>query len=64
MSDAGRATPANVSALVEALDERARQAGSEGATTAVKGVLASVAESLRGIESRLERLEEQVAELS
>lgn len=64
MSDAGRATPANVSALVEALDERARQAGSEGATAAVKGVLASVAESLRGIESRLERLEERVADLA
>jgi hypothetical protein len=62
MSEREAAAPANVAALVEALDQRARQAGSEGATTVVRGVLASVAESLSRIESRLERLEERVAE--
>lgn len=54
--------PSNVSALVEAIDARARQAGSEGAATLMRGTLASVSEVLSAIQDRLDHLEEALAE--
>jgi len=54
--------PSNVSALVEAIDARARQAGSEGAATLLRGTLASVSEVLSAIQDRLDHLEEALAE--
>lgn len=52
--------PSNVSALIDALDERARRAGSEGATTVLRGILGSVAEVLNGIELRLGHIEDRM----
>lgn len=62
MSDAGTtgSSPSNVAALIDALDERARQAGSEGATAVLRGILGSVAEVLNGIESRLGQIEDRM----
>ena len=61
MTDAPAPPPSpNVSALVEALDARARQAGSEGAASLVRGMLGTVAETLGTVEERLERIESQV----
>ena len=59
MTDAGSepASPSNVAAIVEALDVRARQAGTEGATTVLRGMLGSVSETLASIEHRLETME-------
>lgn len=54
--------PGNVSALVEAIDARARQAGSEGAATLLRGTLTSVSEVLSAIQDRLDHLEEALAE--
>lgn len=54
--------PSNVSALVEAIDARARQAGSEGAATLLRGTLASLSEVLSAIQDRLDHLEEVLAE--
>ncbi len=54
--------PSNVSALVEAIDARARQAGSEGAATLLRGTLASLSEVLSAIQDRLDHLEEALAE--
>lgn len=53
----------NVTVLVEALDERARQAGSEGAGTVLRGLVGSVAESLADLAVRLDRVEARVAAL-
>jgi polyhydroxyalkanoate synthesis regulator phasin len=61
-TESGPEPPANVAALVEALDQRARQAGSEGATTVLRGILGSVAEVLGRIEERLAGVEERLAE--
>ncbi|MBW3614658.1 MAG: hypothetical protein KY439_05020 [Actinobacteria bacterium] len=52
----------NVSALVEAIDARARQAGSEGAATLLRGTLGSVSEVLAAIQDRLDHLEEVLTE--
>ncbi|MDP9442724.1 MAG: hypothetical protein M3P34_11230 [Actinomycetota bacterium] len=52
----------NVSALVEAIDARARQAGSEGAATLLRGTLSSVSEVLTAIQDRLDRLEDLLAD--
>ncbi|MBW3555706.1 MAG: hypothetical protein KY454_02090 [Actinobacteria bacterium] len=54
--------PSNVSALVEAIDARARQAGSEGAATLLRGTLGSVSEVLAAIQDRLDHLEDVLAE--
>lgn len=51
----------DVSALVEALDARARQAGNEGAATLVRGVIGSLSETLTQIDDRLDRLEGSIA---
>lgn len=51
--------PMSVQALVEAIDQRARQAGTEGATTVLRGLLGTVADTLASIEGRLGSLEEQ-----
>jgi hypothetical protein len=56
--------PPNVNALVEALDARARQAGSEGAMTLLRGMLGTVSETMATIDERLERLEGRAAERS
>ena len=53
--------PADVAALVEALEARARQAGAEGSTALLRGMLGSVAEMMHGVEDRLGRLEEALA---
>ena len=53
----------NVTALIDALDARARQAGNEGAATLVSGMLATLAESLAGVDRRLEMIEESTARL-
>lgn len=60
MSD-GSQTSSDVSALVEALDARARQAGNDGAATLVRGVLGSLSESLTVLDERLDRIEASVA---
>jgi hypothetical protein len=61
MTDAGApSNQPNVSALVEALDQRARQAGSEGATNVLRGMLGSLAEALGSIEARLDRIEDNL----
>lgn len=57
----GSAAPANVAAIVDALDQRARQAGTEGATTVLRGMLGSVSEALSSIEHRLDSLEERLS---
>ncbi len=56
------APSSTVSALVEAIDARARQAGSEGAATLLRGTLSSVSEVLTAIQDRLDRLEDLVAD--
>lgn len=56
------APSSSVSALVEAIDARARQAGSEGAATLLRGTLSSVSEVLTAIQDRLDRLEDLVAD--
>ena len=55
MTDTG--PPPNVNALVEALEARARQAGSEGAMTLLRGMLGTVSETMSSIEERLGRIE-------
>lgn len=50
--------PTSVQALVEAIDQRARQAGTEGATTVLRGLLGSVSDTLASIEARLAAIEE------
>lgn len=65
MTDAGPPTstpgqpgpPPNVNALVEALEARARQAGSEGAMTLLRGMLGTLSETMGSIEDRLARIE-------
>lgn len=58
MSEAsGGTTSANVNAIVEALDRRAKQAGVEGAEVVVQSAIRSVSEALDAIEDRLARLE-------
>ena len=58
MSEAsGGTTSANVNAIVEALDRRAKQAGVEGAELVVQSAIRSVGEALDAIEDRLARLE-------
>lgn len=56
------ASSSTVSALVEAIDARARQAGSEGAATLLRGTLSSVSEVLSAIQDRLDRLEDLLAD--
>lgn len=56
------AASSTVTALVEAIDARARQAGSEGAATLLRGTLSSVSEVLSGIQDRLDRLEHLLAD--
>lgn len=56
------APSSSVSALVEAIDARARQAGSEGAATLLRGTLSSVSEVLTAIQDRLDRLEDLMAD--
>lgn len=48
----------NVAALVDAIDARARQAGTEGATTIVRGMVGSISELLSAIQDRLDHVEE------
>ncbi|MGH9286207.1 MAG: hypothetical protein ACRD0M_11135, partial [Acidimicrobiales bacterium] len=52
------AVPPQVAALVEALDQRARQAGAEGASTLLRTMFTTVAEALNGIEGRLDLMED------
>ena len=65
MSDAdaagAQAPSPNLTALVDALDARARAAGTEGATTVLRGMVGSVSETMGSIEDRLERLEQRLA---
>jgi hypothetical protein len=56
------AAPGDIGALVEALDRRARQSGTEGATNVLRGMVATITEVLGGLEDRLERIEGTVAE--
>ncbi|MEA3077285.1 MAG: hypothetical protein QOF60_2193 [Actinomycetota bacterium] len=56
MTDAG--PNANITALVEAIDARARQAGSDGAATLLRGMIGSVSEVLASIQDRLDRVED------
>jgi hypothetical protein len=49
---------ANITALVEAIDARARQAGSDGAATLLRGMIGSVSEVLASIQDRLDRVED------
>jgi hypothetical protein len=61
MTDAGESTPPpanNVAALVEAIDARARVAGSEGAATLLRGMIGSVSEVLGDVQDRIERVED------
>jgi outer membrane murein-binding lipoprotein Lpp len=61
MTDAGESTPPsanNVAALVEAIDARARVAGSEGAATLLRGMIGSVSEALGEVQDRIERVED------
>ena len=53
--------PPNVAALVDAIDTRARQAGSEGASAVMQRMLGSVTEVLSGIQDRLDQLEDAVS---
>ena len=55
MTDAG--PPPNENALVEALEARARQAGSEGAMTLLRGMLGTLSETMANIDERLGRIE-------
>lgn len=65
MTDAGGSPlppNANINALVEAIDARARQAGSDGAATLLRGMIGSVSEVLASIQDRLDRMEDLLAE--
>src|SRR5688572_14157035 len=65
MTDAGGSPlppNANITALVEAIDARARQAGSDGAATLLRGMIGSVSEVLASIQDRLDRMEDLLAE--
>lgn len=61
MSDAGPSA-ASVAALVEAIEARARQAGSESASSLLRGMLGSVSEVLGGIQDRLDHVEDLLTE--
>src|SRR5688500_9225552 len=64
MTDAGAGgptSPNSIAALVEALDARARQAGTEGATTVLRGMVGTLSETMGSIEDRLERVEAHVS---
>ncbi|HEX7169077.1 MAG TPA: hypothetical protein VF230_19015, partial [Acidimicrobiales bacterium] len=50
-----------MAALVEALDARAKQAGTEGAATVLRGMLGTLSETLSGIEDRLDRVDASLA---
>lgn len=49
--------PVSVQALVDAIDQRARQAGNEGASTVLRGLIGSVSDTLASIEARLAAIE-------
>jgi hypothetical protein len=51
----------NVAALVDAIDARAKQAGSEGATEVMQRMLGSVSDVLTAISDRLDHVEELLA---
>jgi hypothetical protein len=61
MSDAGPSA-ASVAALVEAIEARARQAGSESASSLLRGMLGSVSEVLGAIQDRLDHVEDLLTE--
>ncbi|MGI8793668.1 MAG: hypothetical protein ACR2H3_10905 [Acidimicrobiales bacterium] len=56
--------PVSVQSLVEAIDQRARQAGTEGATTVLRGLVGTVADSMAAIEDRLASIEQFAATAS
>jgi hypothetical protein len=63
MTDAGARgasgpSDASVAALVEAIDARARQAGTEASSTLLRGMLGSVSEVLGAILDRIDRVED------
>ncbi len=64
MTDPGGAGPpaTDLTNLVEALDRRARQAGTEGASTVLRGMVGTITEVLGGLEQRLDRIEGGIAE--
>lgn len=61
-SDGTGGASIDLNSLVEALDRRARQAGTDGATNVVRGMVATITEVLGGLEDRLERIEGAVSE--
>lgn len=64
MTDPGGAGPpaTDLTNLVEALDRRARQAGTEGASTVLRGMVGTITEVLGGLEQRLDRIEGGIAD--
>lgn len=62
VSDGTGGAAIDMNALVDALDRRARQAGTDGATNVLRGMVATITEVLGGLEDRLERIEAKVAD--
>ncbi|HEX2850552.1 MAG TPA: hypothetical protein VHN98_08360 [Acidimicrobiales bacterium] len=65
MTDAvpvGAPVPSNVADLVEAIEQRARQAGADGATTLLRGMLGSLSEALDAVADRLDDIERAITE--
>jgi hypothetical protein len=58
-TDSGQSS--NMTALIEAIDARARQAGSDGAATLLRGMIGSVSEVLGSIQDRLDHVEDLLA---